>query len=607
MRFMADWIGCGDEYFEAGEYAKALECYAKVKFDPHAFERMGWIYEKGLGVEKDLVRAACLYGKAAGFDLSEYPGKEAMAGLGRILDQVEWKALAAADGGDAFATLGYLYRHGWGVEKDAEKALKYYLCAAEAGNEKAMSALGEIYEAAGDFDAALGWYERAENFSTLSEFWWAGRGGVQDYDRAFEYLRCDIEADRAGSSPVELGCMYECGLGVEKNPETAIAHYREALEWDRYSADMALWRLKVLGVPAERNEGSGAHEAVEIVPVGPSEESVSEDMWKEKWQERELRAAESGDVEAMVRLGGMYLNCEESTDPREAAKWFRKAAELGHAGAMAELGKLYEEGRGVLMNARKAVQWYRKAAELGNAEGMFYLGGACRYGWGVDGDLQEALKWYREASELGHSQAVREMCRIEAVLKAAEQGDAEAMDRLGCILCESGKDADVRQAMDWFRKSAELGHADAMFRIGRLYAEGRGVHRNDQEAAKWYREAAERGHTKAMTCLGGLEWCLKAAELGSVDAMRDLGYMYQNGIDAPWDTEQAFAWYNKAIALGDADSMYQLGMMYQRGEGVEQNPETALFWYDRAAAAGNPYAKQDAAYLRRHMEKQTRE
>lgn len=629
---MVDWFACGEEYFEAGEYVKALECYEKANSDPYAFERMGWIYENGLGVEKDLIRAACLYGKAAGFYPGEYPGKAEMAGLGRILDQVEWKALAAADGGYTFWVLGCLYRTGWGVEKDAEKALKYYLCAAEAGNESAMNDLGKICEEAGDFEAALRWYERAENFSMLSEFWWAGRGGVQDYDRAFEYLRRDIEADRVGSAPVELGCMYECGLGVEKDPAAAIAHYREALDWDGYSMEMALWRLKALGVPAEQTtveskEAESVQTAAAQDSAAPTAESISAEIEKmqEERLERELSAAELGDIEAMVRLGEMYLSRDGVANAVKAARWFRKAAELGNADGMARLGMLYEEGRGVLKNEQKAVQWYRKAAELGNNDGMFCLGSAYRYGRGLDGDLQESLKWYRAASELGHSQAVREMCRIDAALKGAEQGDAEAMDRLGCMYRESGKTADAREATDWFRKAAELGHTGAMVHLGEMYDSYRtrhGIHGNDQEALKWYRKAAELGDAEGMFRLGGmyhfgrgvdggmqeaLKWYRMAAERGSLGAMNSLGYMYRHGKAVAADAREALKWYRMAADLGDACSMVDIAMMYECGDGVEENMQTAHCWYEKAAAAEKDSAEAYENYLRESAEIRNRE
>jgi len=48
-------------------------------------------------------------------------------------------------------------------------------------------------------------------------------------------------------------------------------------------------------------------------------------------------------------------------------QWFRKGAEQGNALAQANLGHMYELGRGVIKDEVEAVEWYRKAAEQGNA------------------------------------------------------------------------------------------------------------------------------------------------------------------------------------------------------------------------------------------------
>ena len=48
---------------------------------------------------------------------------------------------------------------------------------------------------------------------------------------------------------------------------------------------------------------------------------------------------------------------------KEAVKWFRKAAEQGHALAQYNLGDCYYQGRGVAQDSKEAVKWFRKAAE----------------------------------------------------------------------------------------------------------------------------------------------------------------------------------------------------------------------------------------------------
>ena len=56
-----------------------------------------------------------------------------------------------------------------------------------------------------------------------------------------------------------------------------------------------------------------------------------------------------------------------------ATKWFREAAERGHAEAMALAGFNYEDGKTVIRDDEKAVRWFRESAEQGNALGQWQL------------------------------------------------------------------------------------------------------------------------------------------------------------------------------------------------------------------------------------------
>ena len=49
----------------------------------------------------------------------------------------------------------------------------------------------------------------------------------------------------------------------------------------------------------------------------------------------------------------------------EAVKWYRKAADQGHAQAQSNLGVMYVKGEGVPENDAEAFKWYRKAADQG--------------------------------------------------------------------------------------------------------------------------------------------------------------------------------------------------------------------------------------------------
>ena len=61
-------------------------------------------------------------------------------------------------------------------------------------------------------------------------------------------------------------------------------------------------------------------------------------------------------------------------DFAEAGKWFRKAANGGHAAAQFNLGAMYTEGQGVAREYAEAAKWYRKAADRGDAKTQFNLG-----------------------------------------------------------------------------------------------------------------------------------------------------------------------------------------------------------------------------------------
>ena len=60
------------------------------------------------------------------------------------------------------------------------------------------------------------------------------------------------------------------------------------------------------------------------------------------------------------------LSCYQSEEYAEAVRYFRKAADHGHARAQYNLGLCYDKGEGVVQNNGEAVKWYRLAASQGH-------------------------------------------------------------------------------------------------------------------------------------------------------------------------------------------------------------------------------------------------
>lgn len=87
-----------------------------------------------------------------------------------------------------------------------------------------------------------------------------------------------------------------------------------------------------------------------------------------------------------------------------------------------------------------------------------------------------------------------------------------------------------------------------------MYNEGEGIKKDTNKAIEWY---------------------LKAANNGDVDASNNLAIIYaQND-----NFSEAYKWFLKAAEQGLASSQCAVGDMYQRGDGVGKDMVQAIPWY----------------------------
>ena len=215
------------------------------------------------------------------------------------------------------------------------------------------------------------------------------------------------------------------------------------------------------------------------------------------------------------------VSCYESENYTEAAAWFMKSANKGHASSQCYLGYLYAHGLGVKQSDEEAVNWYKKAAEQGDSLAQNNLGSMYREGRGVQRNVEEAARWFRIA---------------------ASQGSALAQYNLAIMyLTGSGVPQNEAEAVKWYRAAAEQGLQQAQFSLGNMYRTGSGLKEKDEsEAFKWFK---------------------KAAEQGMADAQHNLGYMYYNGCGTRRDIDEAINWLKKAAAQGHSGAKSALKMI----------------------------------------------
>lgn len=243
----------------------------------------------------------------AGFDegMAAFQRKDYAAAL------AEFQPLARAGDAEALAQIGVMHAQGWGVPKDAEKALGFFQTAAAKGSSKAMVFLG--------------------NFS---RFGMAGQ--PKDAAKAAEWYR---KAAQTGNNAAmnNLGQMYLSGDGVARDPAQAALWFQQAVDKGNALAErpLALLLWNGTGVTKDR---------ARAFPILK-------------------KAADAGDADSQAKVGLALLSGDGAPrNPEEGATYLRKAAEAGEHEAQYALGQAYRGGAGVARSPFQAYQWLSVAA-----------------------------------------------------------------------------------------------------------------------------------------------------------------------------------------------------------------------------------------------------
>lgn len=140
---------------------------------------------------------------------------------------------------------------------------------------------------------------------------------------------------------------------------------------------------------------------------------------------------------------------------------------------------------------------------------------------------------------------------------------------------------DTKAAVDALEYAARNGEVTALWKLGRMYADGDGVKRDDLRAFDYFRTLAD-SHADEMPGTRPAVFVAKAFVA--------IGGYYLAGIansDVKPDAVHAreMFWY-AASYFGDSDAQYRLGRMYLDGQGTAKDPKQAMRWLFTAASKG---------------------
>jgi hypothetical protein len=239
---------------------------------------------------------------------------------------------------------------------------------------------------------------------------------------------------------------------------------------------------------------------------------------------------------------------------------------------MYNLGICYDNGYGVTQDFREAARWYRLAAESGAQPSLPDPGsGVLAVPGAISEDEQTLLVWPLESTD---GETPEEQTTIpdrpERVKPNWDANLSEMYDLGEQYYKGDGVPQDEIEAVRWWLMAAEEGDPRALYALGVAYLNGRGVAKDVKEAARWYMMSAEAGYPKAQNTLG---------------------VCYKNGTGVDKDVDEAVKWYRLAAQQDYAMAQSNLGVCYANGEGVERDYEEASFWFTLAEVNGNDTAQ----------------
>lgn len=232
-----------------------------------------------------------------------------------------------------------------------------------------------------------------------------------------------------------------------------------------------------------------------------------------------------------------------------ALKLALEKAREGDPAAQTLAAEILARGLGVPKNEKEAAQWYRLAAEQGNPDAQFQYALLLLDGRFVDKDAKQAFALMEAAAEAGNVLAQFNLAQMLIDRDPLGQG--------------------LERAVGYYRRAAEAGLADAQYAIARLLADGSGgLQRDEAEARRWLALSARQNFDTAQLDLGtwmiegrggakdetgGFRILKQAAEAGNVAAQNRVAKLYLNGIGTEPDSIFAAAWYILARRAGLID------------------------------------------------------
>jgi TPR repeat protein len=387
--------------------------------------------------------------------------------------------------------IGVAYYDGfYGNNKNICKAIEYCQKSAELGYIKAMHILGKIYK--NDFKnikLAIEWYTKAALFGN--------KKCIKKLAIIYEIYDEFINIDKA---------FYWYSKLAKFNDNYALLFFARYYEDDVYVpknyCNSIYWYKKLLKNYNNNDDGIKYKLGIFYYDLGNYAEAL-------KW----LKYAAVSNVDAQYKLGQIFeqgIDDYKEADYFDAIKWFKIATNNGKIEAFTNIGLLYEALITYYPDEKEeftklAFEYYNKGACLNDRNAQYYLGKMYEKSIHIEQNEYHANKWLKEAGKNGNNIASYELALsyfkngnekegLEWFTRGAQNNDVNAQLKLGIYYYK--KDF-YEEAFEWLLKAAKQNNTDAQVIVGNMYDEGLGTDADITQALYWYKLAASNGNLDA--------------------------------------------------------------------------------------------------------------
>ena len=522
------------------------------------------IYEKGLGVDKDILEAYSHYsildkefgGKIYGRERQPQnsfrigrPEAEfassATTAMTRIVAILRQKNLHPFSGKDInYYQMGICYQNGipersevMYLKRNIEKAIQCFVKGSEVESTvfSCCHILGDMYE-----QGIL-----VTRDETEAKKW---------YSKAMEYVEKTVYLRLMNVDYFKIGQYYE---NVVKNLEKAVQFYQQVRNIQankRLEIILPIIQFRAFQKDAERDDANAQYQLALCYEDG-------------KGTAKDLKLAYEWYLAA--KDNGCRKSASKVTQLKITYKLICNA-ELGYGWAQFDLAMYYLKE---MKDMALYQEWIQRAAAKNNSEALYHCGMDCLKG----------MTYEQPSSVAVGSTADRNKEAVQWFKKAEIGGHRGALLQLGIAFKEGhGVEKDLKRAEEYLKKYADrcllaakdMKNGEAAFDLGECYANKIGIERDIVKACQWWEIARKLKFSLAET------------------PIKKLGKQLYNTI-------------LNAIE-GDPFGQYKIARLYETGTSqfIEQDLEKAQYWYQKAAIQGHIYSIDALENLKRAPNKE---